>query len=69
LTENAYGGFTVRWRLEGETQDHTETVERLHLTLHFAREDEGKKVILSAAWVNPRLEPGPFSPDVTEILG
>jgi hypothetical protein len=69
LAEAGFAGFMVRWRLEGDSQDHTETVERLHLTLHFAREDEGKKLILAAAWVNPRLEPGPFSPDVTEILG
>lgn len=31
--------------------------------------DETKRVILSAAWVNPRLQPGPWSNDVTEVIG
>jgi hypothetical protein len=32
-------------------------------------EDRGKEVFLSAAWVNPRLEPGPWSDEITEIVG
>jgi hypothetical protein len=64
-----YHGFKLRWRFAGETEDRFEITTRLHFTLHFDRADEGKTVILAAAWVNPRLEAGPWSPDVTEVLG
>ncbi|MDR0614328.1 MAG: hypothetical protein LBG45_12870 [Dysgonamonadaceae bacterium] len=64
-----YFGFKLRWRFEGETFYRTEVSTRLHFTLHFDREDETKRVIIAAAWINSRLEEGPWSEDVTEVVG
>jgi hypothetical protein len=58
-----YHGFKLRWRFEGETEDRTELSTRLRHTLRFHRDDEGKRVVLAAAWVNPRLEAAPWSED------
>jgi hypothetical protein len=33
------------------------------------REDETKRVLLSAAWVNSRLEEGPWTEDLVEVVG
>ena len=64
-----YFGFKLRWRFEGETYCRTEVSTRLHITLHFNREDETRRVIIAAAWINPRLQEGPWSADITEIVG
>jgi hypothetical protein len=62
-------GFMLRYREEGETGYKTEVSTRLHHTIFFEREDEGKRIFLSAAWVNPRLETGPWSEEISEIIG
>jgi hypothetical protein len=68
-TRKNYRGFKIRWRFEDETTYHTEISTRLHYTIHFNREDEGRRVIIAVAWVNPRLEEGPWSEDIVEIVG
>ncbi|MDR0348723.1 MAG: hypothetical protein LBH90_04415, partial [Tannerella sp.] len=62
-------GFKLRWRFEDETTYHFEISTRLRRTLFFGRENETRRVILSAAWVNPRMEEGPWSEDITEVIG
>ncbi|MDR0422783.1 MAG: hypothetical protein LBH72_07230 [Proteiniphilum sp.] len=69
MKRESYAGFKLRWRFEEETTYHIEISTRLHYTLFFRREDESRRVILSAAWVNPRMEEGPWSDDVSEIVG
>ncbi|MDR0614509.1 MAG: hypothetical protein LBF82_00850 [Lactobacillales bacterium] len=65
-----YHGFALRYRVEGENEvEKTVISTRLHHTLFFERTDEGKRVFLSAAWVNPRLEEGPWSGEISEIIG
>ena len=64
-----YFGFKLRWRFEDETHYRIELSTRLHFTLHFDREDETKRVIIAAAWINSRLEEGPWSEDITEVVG
>jgi hypothetical protein len=65
-----YHGFALRCRLEGEGEvEKTIVSTRLHHTLFFERTDEGKRVFFSAAWVNPRLETGPWSKEIFEIIG
>jgi hypothetical protein len=66
---NRYHGFKLRWRFADETASHIEMSTRLHCTLHFDRADETRRIVMSAAWVNPRLEEGPWSEDITEIIG
>lgn len=65
-----YYGFKLRWRFEGEDEAfcRSELSTRLHYILHFDGKDEGRRIILAAAWINPRLESGPWSRDVTEIV-
>jgi hypothetical protein len=62
-------GFKIRHRFEDETENKTVISTRLHHTLFFERADEGRRVIISAAFVNPRLQEGPWSDDISEIIG
>jgi hypothetical protein len=64
-----YHGFMLRYKFEGADKYQTLVSTRLHHTLFFEQADEGKRVFLSAAWVNPRLEPGPWSEEIPEIIG
>lgn len=68
-TRKHYHGFKLRWRFEDEKVYHTVTSTRLHHTLYFDHEDETKRVVMAAAWLNPRLEEGPWSEDVVEVVG
>jgi hypothetical protein len=69
ITQKSYGGFKLRWRFEGETVYHTEASTSLHYTIRFERGDEAKRVEISAAWMNTRLEEGPWSASIVEIVG
>jgi hypothetical protein len=64
-----YHAFRLRWKFEGEAQYRFEVSTRLHHTLYFEQTDETKRVLLSAAWVNPRLQPGPFSEEISVVIG
>jgi hypothetical protein len=64
-----YHGFMIRYRIEGSEHWQSEVSTRLHHTLFFDHADRGKGVTFTAAWVNPRLEPGPWSDEITEIIG
>ncbi|MDR2042576.1 MAG: hypothetical protein LBP98_09735 [Tannerella sp.] len=64
-----YHGFKLRMKFEGETEYRIVVSTRLHHTIRFDREDETKRVFLSAAWINGRLEEGPWSEDIVEIVG
>jgi hypothetical protein len=63
-----YHGFIIRYKIEGDAKYQTEVSTRLHHTIYFDRADAGKRVFISAAWVNPRLQPGPWSDELTEII-
>jgi hypothetical protein len=64
-----YHAFALRWKFEGDTEYKTVISTHMHHTLFFDQKDETRRVILSAAFVNPRLQPGPWSNDITEVLG
>jgi hypothetical protein len=64
-----YHSFVIRYKIEGDADEKMVISTRLHYTLFFERADEGKRVTLSAAWVNPRLEPGPWSEEISEVIG
>jgi hypothetical protein len=63
-----YHGFALRYKVEGEVEKIVIST-RLHHTFFFERTDETKRVTISAAWVNPRLETGPWSDEITEVIG
>jgi hypothetical protein len=62
-------GFMLRYRMENETGYQTVVSTRLHHTLYFERTDETKRIYLSAAWINPRIEPGPWCEEISEVIG
>jgi hypothetical protein len=62
-------GFILRYKKESDADYKTVVSTRLHHTLFFEREDEGKRVFLAAAWVNHRMEEGPWSNEISEIIG
>ena len=64
-----YHGFIIRTRWDGEDAYQTVLSTRLHHTLFFERADEGKRIFISAAWVNPRLEPGTWCEEIAEYIG
>ena len=64
-----YHGFIVRYKKDGDADFHIVASTRKRCTLCFERADEGKRIWLSAAWLNPRLETGPWCEDITEIIG
>ena len=68
-TRSVYHGFKLRWRFEDETMYRIVDSTRLQYTLHFDEADETKRIIMSAAWMNPRLEAGPWSEDISEVVG
>jgi hypothetical protein len=61
-------GFILRYKKEGDADYKTVVSSRLHHTLYFEREDEGKRVFLSAAWVNHRMEPGPWCKEISQVI-
>jgi hypothetical protein len=69
LTSKQFSGFKLRWRFVGETQYHIEISTRLSTTISFVKEDEGKRIEMSAAWVNSRMQEGPWCDDIIEVIG
>ncbi|MDR1983673.1 MAG: hypothetical protein LBQ28_02470 [Prevotellaceae bacterium] len=63
-----YHGFVLRYRKEDETEWHEKYTTRLHLTLTFDSADEGKHITLAAAWINPRLQHGPWSDELKALI-
>jgi hypothetical protein len=63
------GGIKVRWKFEGEDTYRIVVSTRLNCTIFFDSKDESRRIVLSAAFVNPRLEEGPWSVDTTEVIG
>jgi hypothetical protein len=68
LTKKGYHGFVTRYRKSDETEWHEEHTTRLHLTLLFDSEDEGKHLTLKTAWINPRIQHGPWSDEITVLI-
>lgn len=69
ISKTGYYGFKLRYKKDGDPAYKEEIVTKLHATIRFQREDDGKKVVIAAAWVNPTMQEGPWSQDVTEIIG
>jgi hypothetical protein len=68
LTNGKYAGFILKYLVDGETQWQTVVSTRLHYTLIFTDAEEGKHIRLQAAWVNPRIQNGPWSEEVRELI-
>jgi hypothetical protein len=67
-TRKAYHGFVLRYRREGDAEWRDEYTTRLHIDLFFTDEDAGKRFVLAAAWINPRLQHGPWSHELSVVV-
>jgi hypothetical protein len=68
LKNGKYAGFILKYLVNNETQWHSVVSTQLHHTLIFTDDDEGKYIRLQAAWVNPRIQNGPWSEEVRELI-
>ncbi|MDR1305484.1 MAG: hypothetical protein LBK76_09715 [Verrucomicrobiales bacterium] len=68
LDTKHYYGFLLRYQFEGDPDWQQLVSTKKHKTLVFADDQEGKYIKLQAAWVNPRIEPGPWSEVVRELV-
>jgi hypothetical protein len=68
LAKKGYHGFIIRYRREDETEWRERYSTRLHLTLYFDAEDQGKNLHIIVAWINPRLQHGPWSDETVTMI-
>jgi hypothetical protein len=68
LDQKNYYGFLLKYQFEGETNPKEIVSTRKHKTLRFDESKEGQYLKLQAAWLNPRIEPGPWSEEVRELI-
>jgi hypothetical protein len=61
-------GFLLKYQFEGDPEVHQLVSTRLRRTLLFDETSKGRYLTLSAAWVNARIEPGPWSEPVRELV-
>jgi hypothetical protein len=64
-----YHGFLLYYKFKGEAEYKNVVSTRLHHTLYFEPEDDGKRILFKAAWVNSRMQHGPWSNEISEIIG
>ncbi|MDR2470271.1 MAG: hypothetical protein LBD27_07330 [Tannerella sp.] len=63
-----YYGFILRYRKDGQTEWSQQLSTRLHVTLYFEPEDEGKRLYFTVSWLNARLQNGPWSDEVSTMI-
>jgi hypothetical protein len=68
LKEHEEYALFLRYKREDETTWSEKYSSRMHVRLVFGEEHVGKSVTVTAAWVNPRFEHGPWSAQVTAII-
>ena len=67
LKHHGIAGMLIRFRVDGgEWQERY--VKRVNERLVFLPEQEGLHVTISAACINPSLEPGPFCPEIRVLI-
>ncbi|MDR2763180.1 MAG: hypothetical protein LBB88_11290 [Planctomycetaceae bacterium] len=68
LKDGKYAGFLLQYKIESETQWQSVISTKLHYTLIFTEAEEGKYILMQGAWVNPRMQNGPWSEQVRELV-
>jgi hypothetical protein len=68
LKDGKYAGFICQYKIEGEDTWQTVISTKLHHTFIFTEAEEGKHITIRVAWVNPRMQQGPWSEEVTELI-
>jgi hypothetical protein len=62
-------GARIEFRFDNDTVWQSETVTKKRYTFIFTEEDAGKQVHVRVAWVNTKLEAGPYCREFTFIVG
>jgi hypothetical protein len=68
IMEEFVHGAVIEYRFEGETAYRKEIVTKKKYTFFFTEEDEGKRVSVRVAWVNSKLEAGPFCREFSFVV-
>jgi hypothetical protein len=68
LKNPKYYGFTLKYKVENASEWTQIVSTKLHYTLVFDEHCQGKFLLLHAAWVNPRIQNGPRSEEVRELV-
>ncbi|MDR0338425.1 MAG: hypothetical protein LBI18_15230 [Planctomycetaceae bacterium] len=68
LNNRKYAGFLLKYKLDPNEQWQFLVSTKLHHNLLFNNEDKGKNLHLQAAWVNPRMQNGPWSEELEELV-
>jgi hypothetical protein len=68
VQHKGYHGFKIRWRFSDEEVWRIELSTRLRHILSFEQKDEGRRVVIAIAWVNPRLQEGPWSSTISSVI-
>jgi hypothetical protein len=68
LANPNYYAVKFKYRLVGATDWELKTITKKHRTLHFGNEAQGKVMEITATWLNPTLEPGPWSDVESAII-
>jgi hypothetical protein len=63
-----FHGFKVRWKFKDEEVWRMEVSTRLRHTLRFDEKDRGRFLTLAIAWINPRIQEGPWSSAITQVV-
>jgi hypothetical protein len=66
--KKGFYGYIIRFRVDGEAEWSEEMSTRLKYVLTFPAGHRGKNVTLMLAWINPRLQRGPWSAEVTVLI-
>jgi hypothetical protein len=69
IAEEFVHGARIEYRFDNETIWQSETVTKKHYTFIFTEGDVGKQVHVRVAWVNPKLEAGPYCREFSFIVG
>ena len=68
LSTPSHHAAKLRWHFaDGEEVHYEEITQKKHI-LSFAPEASGKTVQVEACWLNPRLQPGPWSAGQSQIV-
>jgi hypothetical protein len=68
LKNGKYAGFILKYLIDGETQWQSIVSTKLHYTLIFTDAEEGKRIRIQGAWINPRIQNGPWSEEINELI-
>jgi hypothetical protein len=68
VRKGKYHGILLGHLIEGEKEWRYEQHTRIRVTLKFEEAQAGKHVTVKAAWINPRLEAGPWCKEITVII-